>query len=50
MSIKHDLNVSIIFDPSFHNDIIMETELTLIRSILPEILQEVIVQTELDKE
>ena len=50
MSVKNDLTVSIIFDSSFHEDIIMEDELFLIRTILPEILQEVIIETEINKE
>jgi hypothetical protein len=50
MCIEDDLHVSIIFDSSFHEDIIMEEELFLIRSILPEILQEIIAETESNKE
>ncbi len=50
MCIKNDLTVSIIFDPSFNEDIIMENELSLIRSMLPEILQEISIETETNKE
>lgn len=50
MSIKNDLTVSVIFDSSFHEDIIMEDELFLIRTILPELLQEIVTETEINKE
>lgn len=50
MSIKQDLFVSIVLDSGFHEDHIMEEELVLIRSILPELLQEILIQTEINKE
>lgn len=50
MSIKHDLDVCVVFDSNFHKDSIMEKELILIQSILPELLQEIIIQTEINKE
>jgi len=50
MCIEDDLHVSIIFDSSFQEDIIMEEELLLIRTILPEILQDIITETEINKE
>ena len=50
MSIEDDCHVSIIFDSSFHEAIIMEKELFLIRSNLPEILQDIITETEINKE
>lgn len=50
MSIEHDLDVSIVLDSGFEEDTIMEKELVLIRSILPEILQEIMIQTEINKE
>lgn len=50
MSIKQDLSVFIVLDSSFQEENIMEEELVLIRSILPELLQEVLIQTEINKE
>lgn len=50
MSIKQDLSVSIVLDSSFLENNIMEEELVLIRSILPELLQEILIQTEINKE
>lgn len=50
MRIKHDLDVSVVFDSDFHEDSMMEKELVLIQSILPEVLQEIIVQAEANKE
>lgn len=50
MSIKHDLDVCIVFDSSFNEDTILEKELVLIQSILPELLQEIIAQAEVNKE
>jgi len=50
MSIEQDLEVSIVIDSSFQEDDIMEKELVLIKSILPEILQEIMIQTEINKE
>lgn len=50
MSIKQDLSVSIVLDSSFHEDNILEDELVLIRSILPELLQEILIQSEINKE
>ena len=45
MSIEQDLEVSIVFDSGFQEDDIMEKELILIKSILPEILQEIMIET-----
>lgn len=50
MSIKQDLSVSIVLDSGFYEDNIMEEELVLIRSILPELLQEILIQSEINKE
>lgn len=50
MSIEDDLNVFIVLDSSFKEDIILEKELVLIQSILPEILQEIMIQSEMNKE
>mgnify|MGYP000902565026 CR=1 FL=1 len=50
MSIEQDLEVSIVIDSSFQEDDIMEKELVLIKSILPEIMQEIMIQTEINKE
>lgn len=50
MSIKQDLSVSIVLDSSFHEDHILEEELVLIRSILLELLQEILIQAEINKE
>lgn len=50
MSIEQDLEISIVFDDDFQQDDIMEKELILIKSILPEILQEIMIQSEINKE
>ena len=50
MSIEHDLDVCIVFDSSFNEDTILEKELVLIQSILPELLQEIIAQAEVNEE
>jgi hypothetical protein len=50
VSVEPDLDVSIFFDPDFHEDAITEGELILIRSVLPQVLQEIAFQAELNKE
>lgn len=50
MSVELDLDVSIVFSPDFCEDAITERELILIRSILPQVLQEIALQAELNKE
>ena len=50
MSIEHDLDVCIVFDSSFNEDTILEKELVLIQSILPEVLKEILIQAEINKE
>ncbi|MCP5245556.1 MAG: hypothetical protein H6937_06240 [Burkholderiales bacterium] len=50
MSIEHDLDVSLTFDSNYDEDTIMENELVLIQSILPELLQDIMIQTEINKE
>lgn len=50
MSVELDLDISIVFDSDFCEDAITERELTLIRSILPQVLQEIAFQAELNKE
>lgn len=50
MSVEPDLDISIAFDPEFQEDEVTARELTLIRSILPEVLKEIAFQAELNKE
>ncbi|MBL8499327.1 MAG: hypothetical protein JNL77_01885 [Nitrosomonas sp.] len=50
MSIEQEFEVSIDYDSSFQQEDVMEKELTLIKSILPEILQEIMIQSEINKE
>lgn len=50
MSIEQELEVSIDYDSNFQQESVMEKELTLIKSILPEVLQEIMVQSEINKE
>jgi hypothetical protein len=50
VSIEHDLDVCVVFNSSFQEESIMEKELVLIQSILPQLLQEIMIQTEFNKE
>lgn len=50
MSIEQEFEVSIDYDSNFQQESVMEKELTLIKSILPEVLQEIMVQSEINKE
>lgn len=50
MRIEPHLDVCVVFDSSFQEKSIMEKELALIQSILPELLQEIMIQTEINKE
>jgi len=50
VNVELDLDISIVFDSCFSEDAITEMELTLIRSILPQVLQEIAFQVELNKE
>lgn len=50
MSIEQEFEVSIDYDSNFQQEDVMEKELTLIKSILPEILQEIMIQSEINKE
>ena len=50
MNVEPDLDFSITFDPEFQEDAVTARELTLIRSILPEVLKEIIFPAELNKE
>lgn len=50
MSIEHEFEVSIVYDSNFQSESVMEKELILIKSILPEVLQEIMIQSEINKE
>lgn len=50
MNVEPDLDFYIAFDPEFQEDAVTTRELTLIRSILPEVLKEFAFQAELNKE
>ena len=50
MSIEQEFEVSIDYDSNFQQESVMEKELTLIKSILPEVLQEIMIQSEINKE
>ena len=50
MSIEQEFEVSIDYDSNFLQEDVTEKEVTLIKSILPEILQESMIQTETYKE
>ena len=50
MSIEQEFEVSIDYDSNFQQENVTETELILIKSILPEILQEIMIQSEINKE
>lgn len=49
MSIEQEFEVSISYDSNFLQEDVTEKELILIKSILPEILQEIMIQTEINK-
>jgi len=50
MRIEHDLDVSLTFDSNYDDDTVMENELVLIQSVLPELMQDIMIQDENDKE
>lgn len=50
MSIEQEFEVSIDYDSNFQQEDVTEKELILIKSILPEILQEIMIQSEINKE
>ena len=50
MSIEQEFEVSISCDSNFLQEDVTEKELILIKSILPEILQEIMIQSEINKE
>ena len=50
MCIEQKLDVCLVFDSNFDEDTVMENELILIQSVLPVLLQDIITQTEINKE
>jgi len=50
MSIEQEFEVLIDYDSNFQQEDVMEKELILIKSVLPEILQEIMIQSEINKE
>lgn len=50
MCIEQKLDVCFVFDSNFDEDTIMENELVLIQSVLPELLQDILIQVEMNKE
>jgi hypothetical protein len=50
MSQELELNIALIYNPEFHENNVSEAELSLLSSILPELLKEMAIQLELEKE
>ncbi len=50
MRIEQKLDVCLVFDPNFDEDTIMKNELVLIQSVLPELMHDIMIQVEIDKE
>lgn len=50
MNDANDLIITLFFDPAFQEEAIMKEELSLIQSVLPELLKDIMIQAEIDKE
>jgi hypothetical protein len=50
MRIEQKLDVCLVFDSNFDEDTIMKNELVLIQSVLPELMQDIMIQADIDKE
>lgn len=50
MNNLNNLEISIFFNPDLQEQSILEGELILIQSILPEVLKEILIQAEINKE
>lgn len=50
MSIEREFEVLISYDSNLLQEDVMEKELTLIKSMLPEILQEIMIQSKINKD